>query len=412
MDFETCLDRYADLLISWALNIQPGQPLYIGAEPIHRHFCQKLAKRAYEKGASFVSVDYVDPELSRLRIQETLQEDDLAYVPKWLPGRYHEMLDDKAAVVRLVGSENPDALSDQDPKRVNKQQLAFRKTLKRYYEEGVGKGIVAWNVCAHPTPAWAKKVFPDLEPEAACKKLWEEVFKICRVDRPDYIEAWDEHNRLLKKRGAILDELKIKALHFVGPGTDLRVYLSPKARFKGGNDLSGRNVYFEPNIPTEECFTTPDYRLTEGKARVTRPVNVNGKLIEGLELEFKNGEIVHFSAKKGEATFREYISCDEGAKRLGEVALVGCDSPIFQTGHIYQEILFDENAACHIAVGFAYTFCLKGGESMNEAELKEVGCNKSACHLDMMISDESVDVFAESYLGTVTPLIKKGNWVI
>lgn len=412
MDFETRLDRYADLLISWALNIQPGQPLYIGAEPIHRHFCHKLVKRAYEKGASFVSVDFSDPEINKLRIQETKEENDLLYVPKWLPARYNEILDDKAAMIRIVGSENPDALEDQDPKRINKQQLAFRKTLKRYYEEAIGKSIVAWNVVSHPTPAWGKKVFPHLSSEEACKALWEDIFKICRVDREDYIEAWEVHNAALKKRGNILDDLKVRALHFVGPGTDLRVYLSEKARFKGGNDLSGRGVYFEPNIPTEECFTTPDCRLTEGKVRVTRPVNVSGKLIEGLELEFKKGEIVHFTAKKGEETFQEYISCDEGAKKLGEVALVGCDSPIFQTGRVYQEILLDENAACHIAIGFAYAFCLKGGENMSEEELHSLGCNKSACHLDMMISNEEVDVFAETYDKNKVQVIEKGKWVI
>lgn len=412
MDFNTKLDRYADLLISWAINIQPGQPLYIGAEPIHRDFCRRLAKRAYERGASYVHVDFGDPEIAKLRVQETKNEADLAYVPTWLPARYNEILDDRAAMIRVAGSEDPDALKSQDPKRVNSQQLAFRKTLKRYYEEAVGKSLVAWNVCSHPTPAWAKKVFPDLSPEEACKRLWEDIFSICRVNDDNYIEAWEEHNRALKERSAFLDGLNIKTLHFVGPGTDLRVGLSQKARFKGGNDLSGRKVYFEPNIPTEECFTTPDCRLTEGKARVTRPVNVNGNLISGLELEFKNGELVHFTAKQGEATFREYISCDEGAKRLGEVALVGIDSPIFQTGRVYQEILLDENAACHIAIGFAYAFCLKGGDTMSEEELKAVGCNKSACHLDMMISNEEVDVFAETYDGKEVPIIRKGEWVI
>lgn len=412
MDFDQMLDNYADLLISWAINIQPGQPLYIGAETIHRDFCRRLAKRAYEKGASFVHVDFGDPEIGRLRVHETKNESDLEYVPKWLPARYNELLDDKGAMIRICGSEDPDALKDANPKRVNMQQLAFRKTLKRYYEEAVGKSIVSWNVCSHPTPAWGKKVFPDLEPEEACKKLWEDIFKICRVDREDYIEAWEEHNSALKRRASYLDDLKVKCLHFTGPGTDLKVYLSKKARFKGGNDLSGRKVLFEPNIPTEECFTTPDYRLTEGKVKVTRPVNVNGKLIEGLELEFKNGEIVNFSAKEGEETFKEYISCDEGAKCLGEVALVGIDSPIFQTGRVYQEILLDENAACHIAVGFAYRFCLRGGEEMSEEELEELGCNTSACHLDMMISNEHIDVSAETYDDKNIPIIKKGEWII
>lgn len=406
------LDRYADLLISWALNIQPGQTLYIGAEPIHRHFCGKLVKRAYEKGAKYVHVDMIAPEFLQSRINESKEGDYLDYVPHWLPARYNEIVDEKAAAIRIVGSEDPDALAHVDPKKANRQQLAFRKTIKRYYEEGVGKSIISWNVASHATPAWGKKVFPELEPEEACKKLWEDLFRICRVDRPDYIEEWDRHNVALKKRAAVLDDLKIRALHFVGPETDLRVFLSPHARFRGGSDISARKVSFEPNIPTEECFTTPECNQTEGFAKVTRPVLVNGKLVKGLKLEFKEGVITHFSAEEGEETFREYISCDEGAKKLGEVALVGCDSPIFKSGRIYQEILLDENAACHIAVGFAYTFCLSGGEKMTPEELQSAGCNRSACHLDMMISNEEVDVHAETYSEKSIPVIKKGNWVI
>lgn len=412
MDFETHLDRYADLLVTWALNIQPGQNLYIGAEPIHRDFAGRLAKKAYEKGARYVQVDLVAPEMLKYRIESTQNVDDLSYVPKWIPSRYDEVIDERGASIRLVGSEDPDALSDLDPKKVNAQQLGFRKAIKRYYEEGVGKSIVAWNVAAHPTPAWGKKVFPNETPEEACRLLWEDIFRICRVDRPDYLEEWKRHNAALKKRAAYLDNLDVENLHFTGPGTNLKVFLSKKATFRGGGDLSARQVLFEPNIPTEECFTTPDCNKTEGYAKVTRPVVVNGKLIRGLKLTFKEGQIVDFSAEEGEETFRQYISCDEGAKKLGEVALVGCDSPIFQAGRVYQEILLDENAACHIAVGFAYTFCIKGGDKMSREELDAVGCNTSACHLDMMISNEEVDVVANTYKGDAIKIIDKGNWII
>lgn len=412
MDFETCLDRYADLLVTWAVNIQPGQNFYINAEPIHRKFCALLAKKAYEKGAKYVFVDMQAPEFLKNRISDTHDAEHLAYVPDWVPNRYHSIIDDLGASIRIVGSEDPDVLAELDPQRVNKQQLSFRKSIKRYYEEGVGQSKVAWNVAAHSTPKWAKKVFPELSEEEADKKLWEALFKICRVDRPDYLEEWARHNATLKKRAKFLDDLKIKHLHFQGPGTDLKVFLTQEASFRGGGDKTARGVFFEPNIPTEECFTTPDYRLTEGKARVTRPFVVNGKLIEGLELEFKEGVITHFSAKQGADTFGAYIDSDAGARRLGEVALVGCDSPIYQSGRVFQEILLDENAACHIAVGFAYSFCIKGGEKMTKEQLEAVGCNQSSCHLDMMISDDKVDVTAESYEGKQVPLIVKGNWVI
>jgi aminopeptidase len=205
--------------------------------------------------------------------------------------------------------------------------------------------------------------------------------------------------------------MKIKFFHFIGPGTDLKVGLSPRAVFKGGTALSARNVDFEPNLPTEECFTTPDYRMTEGKARTTRPFLINGKQIRGLSLEFKNGEISNFHAEEGQKTFEEYINSDGGSKRLGEVALVGIDSPIYQSGRIFEEILFDENAACHIAIGFAYRFCIEGSEEMSNEELDKIGCNTSHVHTDMMLSSDEVDVHAELYSGQKIQLIKNGTWL-
>ncbi len=206
--------------------------------------------------------------------------------------------------------------------------------------------------------------------------------------------------------------MKIRQLHFTGPGTDLKVGLSEKALFKGGSDSGPSGAHFEPNIPTEEVFTTPDARMTEGTARATRPFYINGRLIEGLEMKFSGGVLVDFSAKEGEETFREYVSSDEGAKRLGEVALVGTDSPIFASGLVFQEILFDENAACHIAVGSAYKTCIEGGEDLSEEALAAIGCNESTVHTDMMISSEEVDVSAITYDGVEKPLIKSGAWLI
>ena len=206
--------------------------------------------------------------------------------------------------------------------------------------------------------------------------------------------------------------MKIKELHFTGKGTDLTVGLSENAIFKGGTDESPRGVPFEPNIPTEEVFTTPDYRVTRGRVQTTRPFLINGKLITDLSLEFTDGEISSFSATNGEDTFREYINSDEGSKRLGEVALVGVDSPVYQSGLVYQEILFDENAACHIAVGSAYKFCIDGGDTMTKEELTAIGCNESTVHTDMMISSEEVDVTAKTYSGETVELIKAGKWVV
>jgi len=410
-NFNELLDRYADLLVSYALNVQPGQPLFIHGEIIHRDLSVRMAKIAYQRGAKFVQLDLQPPELLKSRI-ELSDPKNLEAVPRNLAERYLEAVDEQASTFRFVGSEDPDLLTHLDPKKSNLVQLNFRKAIKRYYEEGVGHSKVAWSIGAYATPKWAKKLFPELSENDAVEKLWSAIFKICRVDQPNYIEAWKAHNSKLKERAAKLDQLKIATLHFTGPGTDLKVGLSPLYQFRGGGDLSSRGVVFEPNVPTEECFTTPDWHKTEGRARVTRPFTVNGVLVKDLEVVFKDGELIEAKAKEGEAAFKEYISSDPGARRLGEVALVGCDSPIYKSNIVFQEILYDENAACHIAVGFAYLFCIKGGDKLSAQEKEEIGCNVSHCHVDMMISDEKVNVDAIDNQGKATRLITNGYWEI
>ena len=240
--------------------------------------------------------------------------------------------------------------------------------------------------------------------------LWDDIFKICRVDSEDYLDRFEANTKAIKSRAKLLTSLGIRELHFVGPDTELVVGLTPKAIFKGGSAVTDMEISFEPNIPSEEVFTTPDWRVTTGKVKVTRPVMVNGKYIVGLKLEFKQGEIVSFSAEEGESTFAEYIKSDEGSKRLGEVALVGVDSPIFQTGRVYREILFDENAACHIAIGAAYKYCIENGEEMNKTELEELGINDSLVHTDFMISSPEVSVIAKTYDGQTVEIITNGAW--
>lgn len=412
MNFETRLNRYAELLVCHGLNVQPGQCVNLTGEVIHRDLLQKISQAAYRRGAKYVNVDLIDPILTRQRLLESKNNDYLNYVPAFLPTKYEELLDTKGAVLRLIGSEEPDCLADIDPQKMNDMQLHIRQTLKRYYQDGVGKSKVHWTVAAAATPKWGKKVFPELTEEAACDALWDQIFKICRVDHPDYLQRWEKHDDILQQRAKRLTDLKIEKLHVTGPGTDLSVYLSPKAIFKGGGDRGPYGVHFEPNIPTEECFTTPDCRRTEGHARVTRPFLIHGTMVKGLELTFAKGDIVDFKAKKGGAAFGAYIKSDATAKKLGEVALVGVDSPIYQSGRIFEEILFDENAACHIAVGFAYRFCLEEGDKMSLDELAAVGCNDSHVHTDMMISSEDVDVKAVTFSGKTIPLIQKGKWVI
>lgn len=410
MNFKEKLEIYAQLLIQHGLNVQPGQIVNITGEIFHRELIALLCKAAYKRGAKQVNVDFIDPNLARYRIQESESEEYLKYVPKYIAQKYNEFVEEGAAVLRLIGSEVPDALSDLDPHKIHTLTSSHMKALKQYYTDGVGKSKVQWCVAAAATPKWAKKIFPELSEEKAFDALWEQIFKICRADKPNCLEAWKEHNTVLHDRARKLTNLKIKELHFVGPGTDLHVFLSAKAVFVGGGS-PGPRAEFEPNIPTEECFTTPDHRHTKGHARVTRPVLVNGRMVKDLSLHFENGKLVHFEASEGKENFAKYIDNDAGSRSLGEVALVGIDSPIYQSGRIFEEILYDENAACHIAIGFAYTFCLDGGAKMALDELAELGCNISNVHVDMMISDENVDVTATTYDDQKIKLIQKGRWV-
>lgn len=409
-EFQVQLARYAELLIQHGVNVQPGQLVQITAEVIHRDFVALLTEMAYRRGASFVDVTLIDGRTGRLRVLESSDE-GLDYVPRYVGAKYDEMVEECAANLRILGSEDPDQLADLDPKKMNRMRLAQHKAMKNFYDEGIGKSKVHWSLAAAATPRWGQKLFPDLDGEAACAKLWEAILKVCRADRPNCLELWKEHNDALHERGRLLTELQIKELHFTGGGTDLRVGLSPRAIFAGGTDRGPRGVDFEPNIPTEEVFTTPDYRMTEGTVRATRPFLVHGKLIEGLEMEFRGGVLTEFRAESGKETFGEYISSDEGAKRLGEVALVGIDSPVYQSGLVFQEILFDENAACHIAIGSAYKFCLRDGDTLNAEQLQEIGCNESNVHTDMMISSEEVDVDATTYEGQTVKLLEGGRWV-
>ena len=410
MGFLEKLNSYAQLIVCHGLNLQKGQIVNISAEVVHRDFAYLVAKTAYEHGARFVNLDLLEPRLARTRLLVAAEE-DLSYVPPYVGVKYRDLVDQTAANLKIVGAEDPDLLSDLEPKRVNTVRVHQFLAVKYFYDEGIGKSLVHWTVAAAATPKWAKKVFPALEAETACAKLWDEIFRITRADQQNALELWRVHNQTLQRRAKKLTEMRIKEIHFTGPETDLIVGLSPRAVFKGGGDLSPRGVEFEPNIPTEEVFTTPDWRMTRGKVRATRPFFINGKLICDLRLEFCEGELTTFSAAEGEETFAEYVSSDPGAKRLGEVALVGIDSPVYQSGLVFEEILFDENAACHIAVGSAYKFCLENGALLSDKERQAIGCNESTVHTDMMISSEQVDVTAITYSGETVPLLVRGSWV-
>ncbi len=408
--FKERLEQYADLVVSYGLNVQPGQLVNVSSEVIHRSFVGLIVEAAYRRGASYVNVELVDPLHLRSRVLHSGFE-HLSSLPAFFSAKFSEFVDVSAANLKILGPEYPDYLSDLDPVAVNDVRKATYDAARRFYSEGIGKSKVHWCVVAAATPAWGEKIFPDLRGSVAEEMLWGEIFKICRVDQSGYAERWHEHNLRLKRRSERLTSLQIRELKFTGPGTALTVGLSPKALFKGGVDRTSAGHEFEPNLPTEECFTTPDWRRTEGLVTATRPFYVNGKLIKDLTITFKNGVISGFSCGEGAATLESYLKSDEGANRLGEVALVGVDSPVFESGLVFQEILYDENAACHIAVGSAYKGCLEGGAEMSDDECVALGCNSSSVHSDIMISDEQVDVRAVLEGGEAIDLLVRGRWV-
>ena len=408
--FDKDFERYAELIATHGLNVQPGQIVNITTEAIHRDVALLIASACYERGAKMVDLDLEEPRAMKLRI-EASQEGDLKYVPEYVSRKYREIVEQQGANLKLIGMEYPDLLTPLDPKKLNTVRLHRHLAMKYFYDEGVGKSKAHWCVAAAATPRWGQKVYPDLGADEAHEKLWEDIFAMCRADKPACLALWREHNETLQSRARKLTDLKIKELRFVGPGTDLTVGLSEKAIWKGGQETSTRGVDFEPNLPTEEVFTTPDYRVTHGHVRATRPFMINGKLIENLFIHFENGVITDFKASQGADTFEAYIDSDEGGRRLGEVALVGIDSPVYQSGRVFQEILFDENAACHIAVGQAYKFCLDGGASMSQEAVDALGCNESTVHTDMMISSDDVDVVATTYGGEEKQLIAAGEWM-
>jgi aminopeptidase len=405
------LKRYAYLIVRQGMNVQPGQVVNVSGELVHVPLMRMIVDAAYDAGALYVGSDIIDPYMRRSHLRHASHE-GLDFVPKHFGARLNELAHLKGCQVRIVGMEDPAMYADIPPARSNRVAQREREARSDFYELGINGSHVQWCVVAGATQPWAAMVFPDLPPQDALEALWNTLFSLCRVDCEEYLEVWKVHSETLHRRCALLDQLAIKDLYFTGGGTNLKVSLSPQATFGGGTKPSILGHHFTANLPTEEVFTTPDWRGTEGVVRVTRPVRVNGVSVENLELQFNGGVITDFTATAGADSFAALIGTDEGAKRLGEVALVDIDSPVYKSGKVFHEILLDENATSHIAVGSAYKSRLKGGPNMSTEELKELGWNDSAVHTDFMIGSEEVDVVATSVDGTRTQIISKGKFIL
>ncbi len=404
--------KYAELIIKEALAVQKRENpiIWINANTENLPFARELTKMAYECGAAEVKVNINDEVLSRLNM-EGMSEERLAHFGEYKLDERMDYIKDGVAFISITGSD-PDLFKGIDPKRLQIRNRASSKVMKPAMKYTMND-INSWTVVGYPTKAWAKNVFPDLDEYEAFERLKTEIFKTVRLDHEDPVAAWEDHLDKLAKRGEVLNNLQLKELHYkTDRGTDFKIGLPENHIWVGAESKDDRGYRFLPNLPTEEIFTAPDNRVAEGIVYATKPLNLSGSLVEDFWIRFEDGKAVEVGAKKGEDQLKELISRDEGACRLGEVALVSVKSPINTSGLIFYNTLFDENASCHLALGAAYPTCVEGGVDMNDEELKAHGINDSQIHDDFMIGDETLSIVGIDKDGKEHQIFKNGDFVI
>ncbi len=412
-NFELNLKKYADLVINVGLNLQPGQKLImqhlrndgvpIQAAPLIR----MVAESAYQAGARLVDIQWRDDEITLSRFKHA-PRDSFEEFPAWQAKGIQDVVEEGGAVL-TVSSIDPDLMEGQDPELVDQRQRAFLNHWKPISAH-IGKNSMNWCLFSIPIAGWARKVFPDLQVEEQMPALWDAIFKICRVYEDDPKAAWETHLANLKKHGDYLNEKAYRKLHYTAPGTDLWLTLPEGHMWRSAGFKSQTGIPFTANIPTEEVFTLPDKRYTEGTVRSARPLVYSGSVIDNFNLTFKEGKVVDFSAEQGESTLKKMLSTDEGANMLGEVALVPNSSPISQSGLLFYNTLLDENASCHLALGSAYRFSLDGGEKLSLEDFGAQGGNSSLVHSDFMIGSGELNIDGVLENGDVDPVLKAGEW--
>jgi aminopeptidase len=396
------LARYARLAVQVGLNLQPGQTLAVNALVEHAPLVRAVANEAYTSGARYVDVAYSDQHVRRAHI-EHVKEEDLGWSPPWLVKRYTDFGEEGAALIAITGNPEPELLSDLDGHRVGLARMkeVAEATLK------LTDGLCNWSIVSFPNEGWARSVFgePDVE------RLWQAVETAVRLDEDDPVAAWQEHIARLSQRATSLTERRFDALRYRGPGTDLTIGLHPDASWQAALDES-RGIKHVANMPTEEVFTTPDARRVDGTVRSTLPLQIQGNIVRGLEIRFENGRAVDVRADEGEEFMRTHVDADDGARRLGEVALVDSSSRVGQTGLVFFDTLFDENASSHIAFGAAIVQAVDGAHDQSPEERHERGVNHSSIHTDFMIGSPEVDIDGVTKDGDEVPILRAGDWVL
>ena len=408
-DFEAKLNEYARLLVEVGLNVQPGQTPSIESDVEYAALTRQCVAACYDRGARNVVVNYGDDFVMRAKF---LRADAAEFeeFPSYLKARADWCLERKCPRLSLTGSD-PELLKGVDPARM----LSWRRVAgaaTKPLGDAMTANRIQWCGGAHPTPAWAEKAFPDKKGEEALDALWEAIFSVCRVTGDSRaVERWSEHVAATARRAKALNEYQFKALRYTNSlGTDLTVALPENHVWAGGSDFTPEGVEFVANIPTEEIFTAPRRDGVDGRVYAAMPLAMDGNLVKDFYLDFKGGRIVDLHAEAGEEFLRRAIEVDEGSHYLGEVALVPYDSPIRNTGILFCNTLFDENASCHLAFGDAYPFCVKGGEDMSEEEQKAAGLNQSLTHVDFMVGTKDLSITGVTRDGREIPVFTDGNF--
>jgi aminopeptidase len=416
MDMDAVLHAYGELAVRIGLNLQPDQRLFIigptvsgGASMEAAPLVRAIAASAYRAGAPLVETLWGDERLQLLR---------LAYAPRrsftefsaWLPQALVDHVDAGHALLSIYAND-PDLLKDAPAELIGQMQTAASMAL-RPFRDRLGRNQINWTVIAAASSSWAAKVFPHLGPEQQRAALWEAIAKMCRLDHADPVAAWERHLDVLAARRDQLNLRRYAALRYTGPGTTLTIGLPAAHVWVSGRSATRAGVPFVPNLPTEEVFTMPHAARVDGIVRSTKPLSYAGTLIEGFTLRFDGGRIVQATAARGEQVLRQLLATDPGAARLGELALVAHSTPVAQSGLLFYNTLFDENAASHIAVGSAYKFTLDQGEEMDDEVFEASGGNRSAVHVDMMIGSDELDVDGILQTGTAEPLMRAGEWCL